>query len=56
MQRIDGISRFYGEKQTGELLALFGSSGRLEIAIRDGHAGQILAAWSGDAVVVRGVV
>ncbi len=55
MQRIDGISRFYGEKQPGELLALFGSSGRLEIAIRDGHAGQTLAAWSGDEVVVRGV-
>jgi S-adenosyl-L-methionine hydrolase (adenosine-forming) len=56
MQRIDGISRFYGEKQPGELLALFGSSGRLEIAIRDGHAGQTLAAWSGDEVIVRGVV
>jgi S-adenosyl-L-methionine hydrolase (adenosine-forming) len=56
MQRIDGISRFYGEKQAGELLALFGSSGRLEIAIRDGHAGQVLAAWSGEEVVVRGLV
>ena len=33
MQRIDGISRFYGEKDAGDLLALFGSSGRLEIAI-----------------------
>ena len=55
MQRIQGISRFYGEKPTGAVLALFGSSGRLEIAIRDGHAGQTLAAWSGDEVVVRGV-
>jgi hypothetical protein len=54
-QRIPGISRFYGEQPTGAVLALFGSSGRLEIAIRDGHAGQTLAAWSGDEVVVRGV-
>jgi hypothetical protein len=54
-QRIKGISRFYGEKSTGELLALFGSSGRLEIAVCQGHAGEILAAWSGDPVTVRGL-
>jgi hypothetical protein len=52
-QRIKGISRFYGEKSAGELLALFGSSGRLEIAVCQGHAGEILAAWSGDPVIVR---
>ena len=39
----------------GGLLALFGSSGRLEIAVRQGHAGEILAAWSGDPVIVRGL-
>ncbi len=54
-QRIKGISRFYGEKPAGELLALFGSSGRLEIAVCQGHAGEILAAWSGDPVIVRGL-
>jgi S-adenosyl-L-methionine hydrolase (adenosine-forming) len=54
-QRIKGISRFYGEKSPGELLALVGSSGRLEIAICKGHAGEILAAWSGDPVLVHGL-
>lgn len=54
-QRIQGISRYYGEKSPGELLALVGSSGRLEVAVRQGHAGEILAAWSGDPVIVRGV-
>jgi hypothetical protein len=54
-QRIVGISRCYGEKPTGELLALIGSSGRLEIAVCQGHAGEILAAWSGDPVAVKGL-
>jgi S-adenosylmethionine hydrolase len=54
-QRIQGIARYYGEKAPGELLALFGSSGRLEIAVCQGHAGEILAAWSGDAVTVKGL-
>jgi|HubBroStandDraft_6_1064221.scaffolds.fasta_scaffold168765_2 S-adenosylmethionine hydrolase len=55
-QQIKGISQFYGEKSPGELLALFGSSGRLEIAVCQGHAGEILAAWSGDPVTVRKLV
>jgi S-adenosylmethionine hydrolase len=54
-QRIVGLSRCYGEKPTGELLALVGSSGRLEIAVCQGHAGEILAAWSGDPVSVKGL-
>jgi S-adenosyl-L-methionine hydrolase (adenosine-forming) len=54
-QRIQGIARFYGERAAGELLALVGSSGRLEIAVCQGHAGEILAAWSGDAVTVKGL-
>ena len=32
-QRILGVSRYYGEKTAGELLALIGSSGHLEIAV-----------------------
>ncbi len=54
-QRIAGIARCYGDKPVGEFLALFGSSGRLEIAVCQGHAGEVLAAWSGDPVVVRGL-
>jgi S-adenosylmethionine hydrolase len=54
-QRIAGISRAYQDRATGELLAVVGSSGMLEIAICCGHAGEILAVWSGDKVVVRGL-
>jgi len=54
-QRIVGISRYYGESAPGELLALIGSSGHLEIAVCMGHAGEILAAWSGDTVTVKGL-
>jgi S-adenosylmethionine hydrolase len=54
-QRIEGISRAYLDRSVGELVAVIGSSGLLEIAICCGHAGEILAAWSGDKVVVRGL-
>jgi S-adenosylmethionine hydrolase len=53
-QRIAGISKAYQDRPAGEVLALFGSSGMLEIAVCCGHAGEILAAWSGDKVTVRG--
>jgi S-adenosyl-L-methionine hydrolase (adenosine-forming) len=54
-QRIAGISRAYQDQPVGELVAVIGSSGMLEIAICCGRAGEILAAWSGDKVIVRGV-
>jgi len=54
-QRIAGISRAYQDRSAGELVALIGSSGMLEIAVCCGHAGEVLAAWSGDKVVVRGI-
>jgi S-adenosylmethionine hydrolase len=54
-QRIEGISRAYQDRRVGELVAVIGSSGLLEIAVCCGHAGEILAAWSGDKVVVRGI-
>src|ERR1700722_14205809 len=40
-QRILGVSRYYGERAPGELLALIGSSGHLEVAVCMGHAGEI---------------
>lgn len=43
----------YGEGSPGELLALVGSSGRLEIAVREGNAAQLLGFRRGAAVVVR---
>ncbi len=54
-QRIAGVSCAYQDRATGELVALIGSSGQLEIAVCCGHAGEILAVWSGDKVVVRGL-
>lgn len=54
-QRIEGVSRAYLDRSVGELVAVIGSAGLLEIAICCGHAGEILAAWSGDKVVVRGL-
>jgi S-adenosylmethionine hydrolase len=54
-QRIAGISRAYQDRSVGELVAVIGSSGMLEIAICCGRAGEILAAWSGDKVIVRGI-
>jgi S-adenosyl-L-methionine hydrolase (adenosine-forming) len=54
-QRIVGIARYYGERAPGELLALIGSSGHLEVAVCMGHAGEILAAWSGDILIVKGL-
>lgn len=48
--RIRGISRSYAEG--GELLAVIGSGGSLEIAVRDGSATRSLGAGVGEPVVV----
>lgn len=42
--------RTYGEGERGELLALVGSGGRLEIAVREGNAARLLGAGAGIAV------
>lgn len=39
---IVGLSLVYGAKAPGEMLALIGSSGRLEVAIREGNARSVL--------------
>jgi len=48
-----GLHRTYGEAPTGQLLALTGSSGRVEIAQRDGHAARALGLGPGARVVAR---
>ena len=48
--RILGISRSYAEG--GELLAIIGSNGSLEIAVRDGSAARSLSVGVGEPVVV----
>lgn len=50
-RRIQGVSRSYAE--SAELLAIVGSHGNLEIAVRDGSAARELNARVGDEVVVE---
>lgn len=47
---IPSINRFYGDVQRGELLALVGSSGYLEISVNQGSAADRLDATNGDRV------
>ena len=50
-QKIHGLVSTYGEGQG--LIALVGSSGRLEIAVRNGNAAAVLKAQAGDRVALR---
>lgn len=50
---IDGVADSYSQAPEGNPLALFGSSGRLEIAVRNGSAREQLGIKVGDRVTVR---
>ncbi len=50
---IRGVSRSYSSVDRGTLLALIGSTGLLEIALRDGSAQRKLGVGRGDPVLVR---
>jgi S-adenosylmethionine hydrolase len=52
-ERIEGISRTYGERPTGTLIALIGSSGWVEVAVVNGDAARHLTAGSGTTVRFR---
>jgi S-adenosyl-L-methionine hydrolase (adenosine-forming) len=52
-RRIHGVARSYGDSGIGTLLALVGSSGRLEIAEAGGDAAQRFGIGLGDAVLVH---
>jgi len=47
------VGRSYADVPRGELLALCGSSGRLEVACNGGNAAQLLGAARGDVIVFR---
>jgi hypothetical protein len=53
-RRIRGIARSYGDAPIGTLVAIIGSSGRLEIAEVGGHAASRFGFGGGDRVTVRG--
>ena len=50
---IDGVSATYGAVDAGPPLAVFGSTGRLEISINGGNAGQVFNAGPGGSVLVE---
>ena len=52
-QEIAGVRRTYAEAAPGETLALVGSEGHLEIAVREGSAAHALGLRPGDQVLVR---
>jgi hypothetical protein len=47
------IHRTYDDVDAGEAVALVGSSGLVEIAVRDGSAAEALGAKRGEVVVLR---
>jgi S-adenosylmethionine hydrolase len=47
------FARSYSDGKPGELLALFGSGGRLEIAVREGNAAKLVGSGRGARVLVR---
>ncbi len=48
-----GLAQAYGQRQPGELTALVGSSGYLEIAVVNGSAAEKLKAETGNAVTLE---
>jgi len=50
---IHGIRHTYAEVQSGQVLALIGSTGHLEIAVREGSGAEELGLASGDPVELR---
>ena len=52
-QEIAGVRHTYAEVAPGETLALVGSAGHLEIAVREGSAAHALGLRVGDVVVLR---
>jgi S-adenosylmethionine hydrolase len=52
-ERIEGLSRTYGEKPTGSLMALPGSAGWVEVAVVNGDAARQLTAGAGTTVWLR---
>lgn len=53
IRQVSGFVHCYADRRSGECVALFGSSGRLELAIVNGSAANELQAGVGAVVVVR---
>ena len=48
------LARTYSDVTAGELVAVIGSSGLVEVAVRDGSAAALLRAARGEPVIMRG--
>ncbi len=51
-RKVERLSRTYGEAAAGELVALIGSSGYLEVAVNQGSAARFLGCEKGDTVTL----
>ncbi len=51
--RIDQIHRTYGERRSGQPLALFGSGGFLELSVNRGNALNTLGLNPGDPIIIK---
>lgn len=52
-RRIDGLKKGYWDAEKGEAIALVGSGGFLEIAVREGSAARMLKIGKGDRLILR---
>ncbi|MBM7846431.1 SAM hydrolase/SAM-dependent halogenase family protein [Herpetosiphon giganteus] len=52
-QQIGRICRTYADSEWGMVMALFGSSERLELAVRNGNAARMLGVGIGDSLRIR---
>ncbi len=52
-RQIDGLVKTFGERPSGALVALFNSSGTLDISVVNGSAADALGAQAGDPLEVR---
>ena len=52
-ERLDGLARTYGDHASGALIALFGGTGWLEVAVVNGDAAEHLSAGPGTTVWLR---
>ncbi len=51
-RRVVGVRRTYAEVELGQIVALVGSAGHLEVAVREGNAARRLGVEPGDPVAV----
>ena len=52
-QEVVAVRRSYAEVECGQMVVLVGSSGHLEIAVREGNAAERLGVGPGDEAVLR---